>query len=246
MILRVWHQTWSILLILAAWQIWVSTGTYNSIVMVPPLAVFRDIVLSPRVYVGPALWTAVFGLGGLALGMTAGTLLAVLGWYSEAFSGVAGTAALLLSSTPVVCLIPLLARIFGYKASTELVTVMIMTMFPSFVYASQGLRKLPHMSDELFAVLHASRRKRLFLLALPAAAPNLAVALRVCAASSVLVAVVSEFLMQTGGLGALFAVTMQELDIKRALGASIVAMVLSAVFYTASGALEQKILARSS
>jgi len=235
---KILAQTWGVLAILAVWQIWVVSAHYNPIVMVSPAAVALDIVQNPGVYAGPTLFTLGFAIGGLAAGMILGLLLAVLAWGSRAVSGIAGPVGLLVSSTPVICLIPLLARIFGYQSRTEFVTVAIMTFFPSFVFASAGLRSLPPMAESLFDGLAASRRKRLLLLALPAAMPSLAVALRVGTAAAVLVTMVSEYLMETGGLGNMFALTSQAFETERAWGASLIAMALSVGLYTASGWVE--------
>ena len=234
-------KSWAILLLFALWQLWVMTTDYNSIVVVSPLSVALDLVTHANLYLLPALWTTGFALAGLALGMCAGLLLAVASWGSRVLSGLLQPAALLLTATPVVCLIPLLARLFGYQARTELLTVAIMTFFPSFVYAGAGLTRLPRRSVELFSTLHASRTKQLLLLALPAAVPNLAIALRVGTAYSILVTVVAEFLMQTGGLGDMLAVTMQQFNLHRAFGASILAMALSTALYEAGTALEHRV-----
>ena len=241
MIRRLLSKSWGILLLLLLWQVWVSTTDYNSIVVVSPLSVARDIVLHAPLYLLPALWTAGFALGGLALGMLAGLLLAIACWGSRMLSGLLQPAALLLTATPVVCLIPLLARLFGYQGRTELLTVTIMTFFPSFVYAGAGLTHLPPRSLELFQALHASRARQLLLLELPAAVPNLAIALRVGTGYSILVTVLAEFLMQTGGLGDMLAVTMQQFNLHRAFGASIVAMGLSTLLYEAGTALERRV-----
>ena len=176
------------------------------------------------------------------IGMAAGLLLAIAAWFSEFLAGITTPFALLLSSTPVVCLIPLLARIFGYQSRTEFVTVAIMTFFPGFVFASKGLRTLLPGAGEFFNVLAATRGQRLVWLALPAAVPGMAVALRIGAAYSVMVTMISEYLMQTGGLGTLFAVTMQQFHLARALGASVLAMALSVGLYELSRALEQRVI----
>jgi ABC-type nitrate/sulfonate/bicarbonate transport system permease component len=173
--------------------------------------------------------------------MAAGMLLALAAWFSSLASGIATPLALVLSGTPVVCLIPIIARLFGYQSSTELIAVAIMTFFPAFVYCGAGLEQLPAMSREVFLALHASRRQTLRLLAFPAAVPALATALRVGATFSVLVALLAEYLMQTGGLGALFAVTMQQFHLARALGASIIAMALSAVLFEFTRAIEVRV-----
>jgi ABC-type nitrate/sulfonate/bicarbonate transport system permease component len=244
-VIRRWvAQSWGLLLLFAAWQLWVMTAHYNSIVAVTPIAVMRDIAINPKVYLWPALWTFGFAVSGLAAGLLTGVLLAAGAWRSQILLGVISPSALLLSSTPVVCLIPLLARIFGYQSRTEFVTVAIMTFFPGFVFVSRGLRELPAGSRELFATLAASRRQQFLWLALPSALPAMAVALRIGAAYSVMVTMISEYLMQTGGLGNLFALTSQAFATERAWGASLVAMALSVAMYTAAGAVEQRVRER--
>jgi ABC-type nitrate/sulfonate/bicarbonate transport system permease component len=244
MMRRVFSQSWGIVLLLAAWQLYVMARHFNSIVIVTPLAVVEDIALHPSIYAEPVLWTLGFALAGLFGGLFIGLLLAVLAWSSRLIAGAISPVVLLLSSTPVVCLIPPIARIFGYRSSTELITVLVLTFFPAFVFAVSGLRKLPPMSDELFVAFAAPRLKRLWLLALPAAMPSIASALRVCAAYSVLVTMVAEYLMQTGGLGNMFALMSQEFQTERAFGASLLAMVLSTALYSAASAVETRIQAR--
>jgi ABC-type nitrate/sulfonate/bicarbonate transport system permease component len=233
---------WPIVLLLLLWQLWVSTAGYSSIVLVSPGAVFTDLLRSPGAYLLPALHTLAFALGGLAIGMAAGLILAIAAWFSEFLAGVTTPFALLLSSTPVVCLIPIVARLFGYEGRTELIAVAVMTFFPSFVLSAAGLKDLPAMSLDVFAVLRATRQQTLRLLALPAALPQLAAAFRVGATYSVLVALVAEYLMQTGGLGTLFAVTMQQFHLARALGASLLAMALSVILYELTRALEHRVV----
>jgi len=240
---RLVFDLWPVALLLLLWQGWVSVAGYNSIVLVAPGAVLSDLVHAHAAYLAPSLHTLAFALCGLGVGMTAGLLLALAAWISELLAGITTPFALLLSSTPVVCLIPIIARLFGYESRTELIAIAVMTFFPSFVYCGAGLRQLPAMSRDVFLVLHASRRQTLRLLALPAALPAIATALRVGATYSVLVALLAEYLMQTGGLGALFAVTMQQFHLARALGASVIAMAMSAAMFEAARALEIRISA---
>ena len=150
---------------------------------------------------------------------------------------------MLLSSTPVVCLIPLLARIFGYQGRTEFAIVVILTFFPAFVFASSGLQKLPPMSSELFSIFAATSRSVFFSCA-PRGCTQIATALRVCSAYSVLVTMVAEYLMQTGGLGNMFALMSQEFQTERAFGASLIAMALSSVLYSAANLVELRVQTR--
>jgi ABC-type nitrate/sulfonate/bicarbonate transport system permease component len=53
--------------------------------------------------------------------------------------------------------------------------------------------------------------------------------------------VVAEFLMQTGGLGDMFAVTIEQFNLHRAFRASVIAMAPSSVLHEASTALERRL-----
>jgi ABC-type nitrate/sulfonate/bicarbonate transport system permease component len=98
------------------------------------------------------------------------------------------------------------------------------------------------MAGEYFFVQGAGRWNRLTLLALPAAVPRLAVALRVLSVQSVLSALISEFLMQTGGLGFLIATSTADLAMDQALAASVVTILIALTFYVSASLIERSIL----
>lgn len=240
-LLRLVEDYWGILLLLIAWQLWVVVSRFNPIVMPTPVAVLGDFAAHPDVYlrnVGITLAVAVFGL---VAGMLVGTGLAIAAWFSPVASGLLNPLTVLFSSVPVVALIPVIARILGYDTSTVLAIVVIITFFPSFVFASSGLRAPPPGSEDLFCVLGASRLSLLWRLALPAAMPNLAIAFKLAAAHAILAAMVAEFLMGTTGLGYLFAKTKQDFQTEQAFGASAVATIISAAAYLGAGWVERRV-----
>jgi NitT/TauT family transport system permease protein len=212
---------------------------FNVIVMPTPTAVLRDLLSHPDVYldnVGVTLAVAAFGL---VAGMAVGTGLAVAAWFSAITAGLLNPITVLFSSVPVVALIPVIARLLGYDTSTVLAIVVIITFFPSFVFASSGLRSAPPGSEDLFRVLGASRLDLLRHLALPAAMPNLAIAFRLASAHAILAAMVAEFLMGTSGLGYLFAKTKSDFQTEQAFGASAVATAISAAAFLLAGRVER-------
>jgi NitT/TauT family transport system permease protein len=244
LLLRLVEDYWGILLLLIAWQAWVIANSFNPIVMPTPVAVLGDLVTHPKVYlanVGITLAIAVFGL---VAGMLVGTALAVAAWFSAVASGLLNPLTVLFSSVPVVALIPVIARLLGYDTSTVLAIVVIITFFPSFVFASSGLRQPPPGAEDLFRVLGASRLDLLRRLALPAAMPNLAIAFKLAAAHAILAAMVAEFLMGTTGLGYLFAKTKSDFQTEQAFGASLVATVISAAAFLGAGWVEKKVRER--
>lgn len=235
---------WSIMALLFLWQAWVAWNNFNAIVMPAPLAVFGDIVSAPALYIRNTAETFGIALAGMLIGVAVGTCLAILAWLSSTLAGLLTPLALVFASVPVVALIPVLARIFGYDVKTVLAIVAIISFFPSFVFTSAGLRMLPPGSADFFAVSGASTWRRLALLAIPAAAPNWALALRLAAANAMLAAMVAEFLMGVSGLGNLFHAASNNLNMDRALGTSLVAMAISVALYAATGVLSRLVEAR--
>ncbi|NDH61372.1 MAG: ABC transporter permease subunit [Alphaproteobacteria bacterium] len=244
LLLRLVEDYWGILLLLLAWQLWVVLNRFNPIVMPTPVAVLGDLVDHPMVYVRNVGITLAVAAFGLIAGMAVGTGLAVAAWFSPVASGLLNPLTVLFSSVPVVALIPVIARLLGYDTSTVLAIVVIITFFPSFVFASSGLRSPPPGSEDLFRVLGASRLSVLWRLALPAAMPNLAIAFKLAAAHAILAAMVAEFLMGTSGLGYLFAKTKSDFQTEQAFGASVVATVISATAFLLAGLVEKRVRAR--
>ncbi len=244
LLLRLVEDYWGVLLLLIAWELWVIANRFNPIVMPTPTAVLGDLLGHPDVYVrnvGITLAVAVFGL---VVGMLVGTGLAVAAWFSPIASGLLNPLTILFSSVPVVALIPVIAGLLGYDTSTVLAIVVIITFFPSFVFASSGLRSPPPGAEDLLRVLGASRLSLLWRLALPAALPNLAIAFKLAAAHAILAAMVAEFLMGTSGLGYLFAKTKSDFQTEQAFGASAVATVISATAFLLAGLVERRVRER--
>ncbi|AOX18942.1 hypothetical protein A0U89_16805 (plasmid) [Kozakia baliensis] len=50
---------------------------------------------------------------------------------------------MMLSSIPVVAIIPVLSRLFGYHMTTLIIIVAIICFLPAFVYMHAGLRSVP-------------------------------------------------------------------------------------------------------
>jgi len=246
LLLRLVEDYWAILLLLIAWQAWVVLNRYNPIVMPTPTSVVADLATHPAIYLENVGITLAIAVLGLVLGMLVGTSLAIAAWFSPVASGLLNPLTVLFSSVPVVALIPVIARLLGYDTSTVLAIVVIITFFPSFVFASSGLRQPPPGAEDLFRVLGASRFDLLRRLALPAAMPNLAIAFKLAAAHAILAAMVAEFLMGTTGLGYLFAKTKSDFQTEQAFGASLVATVISATAFLAAGWVEKRVRERYS
>jgi NitT/TauT family transport system permease protein len=231
-------RNWPFLAVLAIWQLWVTAARVPAIVMPAPLAVAAELVRDPGLYLREGSLTLFAAALGLAIGTLLAALIAVLAWSSPFVTGALTLPALLVQSTPVVALLPVLSRVLGYDRRTIVAATVLITFFPTLVLIASGLRSLPAGSDALFATLGAGRLARLRFLALPAAIPNLLTALRISSANCILAAIVAEYLMGTAGLGRLFAVAQSTFDTERAWAACLVATAVSVTAFLATRRLE--------
>ena len=240
-LLRRW---WPVVLVIAAWQVWIDLSGLNAIVMPKPLSVLLDMLGHPQIYIPSSLQTILVAAAGMLIGVLLGTGLAILAWYSPILGGMLTPLSLVFSSIPVVTVIPILARFFGYDMRTVIIIVGIISFFPAFVFTSAGLRYLPAGSADVMRVGGASRWRQLTLLALPAAVPSVMVALRIAVPGAILSAMLAEFLMGTSGLGYLFVRAKADFNMDRALGTSLVATLVSLLSFAVVSWAETRVRAR--
>ena len=238
-VLRFVRRWWAVLAVLVAWQAWISIRDYNSIVMPAPTDVVADLVTNPGAYAGDTARTFGLALFGLAIGMLLGLAVAVVSWASALAAGAVGPLVLMLRSIPIVAVIPVLARVVCYGNKIVPIVTIMLAFFPSYVMSTSGLRSASATSRDLMLALGASRWTLLRRVLLPNAVPNLLVALRMCAATVVLAAMVAEFLAGTNGLGRLFSSTRVRFETDRAWGAALIATALSVLLFQVTLRIER-------
>ena len=230
---------WPVLLLLAGWQAWIVAAHVPPIVAPAPAAVLAELTSDPTLYLGAAAATVGVALVGLVVGTLLGIALAVVIWLTPFAAGAMTFPALLVQSTPLVALLPVIARLLGYGEQTVAAAAIAITFLPTFVLVGSGLRATPPGAEQLFAALGSSRIARLLRLALPSAVPSILVAIRIAAANSILAALIAEYLIGTFGLGRLFADAQSQFLTPRAWAASLVATALSVAAYAAARRLER-------
>ncbi|HEY0575015.1 MAG TPA: ABC transporter permease subunit [Pseudonocardia sp.] len=235
---------WTVVVFVVAWQLWAQLNGYNQIVVPTPVAVVADVFGHPGAYLADLGVTLGMAVGGLLIGMLLGAGMAIAVWASALVSGMMTPVALAMRSVPVVAMIPVLARVFGYGWPTVLVITSIVSFFPAFVFVGSRLRNPPSGAVDLFDVLGASRAATMRRLLLPHAIPGLLVAFRLSAPTAVLAAMLAEYLMGGRGLGSLFARAVSFYQPDRAWGVALVATVVSVGCFVAARAVERRGLAR--
>lgn len=166
-----------------------------------PSFVLKTLFSNSGEYAGATLLTLGEALTGLLLGTIAGALLASLLTLRPSLESGVMTLAILVKSTPLVAIAPLLTLWLGFGVLPKVIITALMTFFPVLVNVLSGLQRTDPALVDLFKSLHASRREMFFHLRLPFALPYLFSALKISAPLALVGAVVAEWTGASGGLG---------------------------------------------
>ena len=233
------NRYWGVILLVLVWHGYVVLFDVHVLVIPSPGSVLEELATNTSRYIDPTISTLTVAAVGMVGGTLMGATLASLSWFARTLSGIFTPIAVVIRSVPIVAMIPVLARVFGYEQRTILVITIAISFFPTFVFVSSGLRATPPGSADVFAALGAGRMTIFKRLALPSAVPNGLIAFRLSAADCVLAALIAEFLMGTQGLGHVFQDTVGDLDMLTAWSAAIVATILSVAFFAFAKRVER-------
>jgi len=151
-------------------------------------------------------------LAGLALGVSAATLLGYLLARSRSFERLLSPYIVASQSVPVVAIAPLLVIWFGPGMFSKVLICALIVFFPVLINTIVGLRSVPEELNELMRSLQATRWQTFHLLEVPAALPVFLGGLRIGATLAVIGAVVGEFIGADQGLGFLINVGRGQYD----------------------------------
>lgn len=166
-----------------------------------PAHVLRTLYTHPGYYLEASLITLGQALVGLALGVLAGFLIASLLVLRPGIESGVMTLAILVKSTPLVAIAPLLTLWFGFGVMPKILITALMTFFPVLVNILSGLQQVDPALMDLFRSWRASRWEIFVNLRLPSALPYLFAALKISAPLALIGSVVAEWTGASGGLG---------------------------------------------
>ena len=138
---------------------------------------------------------------GLLAGTVAGVAVAILFNLFRPLEQGFTPVALVLRSTPLVAMAPLISLVFGRGLAAVAVVGGIVTFFPTLVNVSLGLREVPQQTVDLLRAYGASRRMMMLKAQIPTALPALFAALRAAAPLAITGALISEWLITGTGMG---------------------------------------------
>src|SRR5437899_12149712 len=177
--------------------------------------------------------TAIEALGGFLMGNLAAILIATLFVHSKAIQEAFFPIAVMINTIPVVAKAPILVLLLGNGMEPKIAIAALICFFPTLVNMVRGLESVNPQAMELMRVLSASKTEVFFKLRLYNSLPYLFSALKISASTSVIGAIVGEWIGSTSGIGALIIQAMYNFDSAMLYATVIVGSVFSVAFFLA-------------
>ena len=147
--------------------------------------------------------TAIEAVCGFLLGNLTAIVIATVFVHRKTMEEAFFPIAVLVNSIPVVAKAPILILLLGNGLAPKIAIAAIVCLFPTLVNMVRGLEAVSPQAMELMHVLSASKREVYVRLRLPTSVPYLFSALKIAASTSVVGAIVGEWIGSQEGIGAL-------------------------------------------
>ena len=180
----------------------------------------------------------------LLLGLIAAVaiLLAILFVHNKTMERTLFPIAVAVRTIPIIAIAPILVLLLGNGYAPKIVIAALICFFPTLVNMVRGLESVEASALELMRVLSATRRQILFKLRLPSSLPFLFAALKISTASSVIGAIVAEWIGADTGLGYLIVISTFEFRTGLLYATTVVASLLALGLFLSIVVLERLVI----
>ncbi|MHA3980975.1 ABC transporter permease [Halovulum sp. GXIMD14794] len=193
--------------VFGGWALFVAAAGLNPFFAKGPADVWAFLVTDPDaaahralIFGGLAVTLSNAGLGFLA-GLAGGTLAAIIFVLRPSLERAVMPLAITLRSIPILATAPLVILLLGRTLTATTVIIAILSFFPTMINVMTGMRLTRTALVEFLRTLNASRWTILWRAELPSALPAFMASARIAVPSSILGAVVIEWLITGVGMG---------------------------------------------
>lgn len=186
---------------LGLWELIVRIRNIPVYLLPAPSRIGQTLFSQPLYFLQSLSITLTEALAGLILGTLVSMLVAVLVSLKPDLERGVMTLAILVKSTPLAAIAPLLTIWLGFGMFPKIIITALITFFPVLVNVLVGLQSPERDMLDLMRVHRASQWQILIHLRFWASLPYLFAALRVAAPLSLVGAVIAEWTGASGGLG---------------------------------------------
>lgn len=226
----------------ALWEAGARAGLYPPYILPAPSAIALRLTETAGLLWGHMLVTVAAILGGFALAVVVGVVLAAAIVFVPFVDRAVYPWLVVVQVVPKVALGPLLVIWLGFGLMPKVLIALLIAFFPIMIDTVVGMRSVERDSVFLMRSMGASRANIFFRLRLPHALPHLFGALKVAITLATVGAIVGEFIGADRGLGYVLIFANGSLDTTLMFAALIWITVVALLLYAAVGGVERVLL----
>jgi NitT/TauT family transport system permease protein len=230
------------ILLIVLWQLAVVVFHVRPFIAPAPTAVAAMLYGKFGLLISNLAPTATEAVAGFVLGNAAAIAIATVFVYQRTTEEAFFPIAVMVHTIPVMAYAPILVLLLGNGLSAKVAIAALICFFPTLVNMTRGLRAVSQQQMELMRILSASPGEIFFKLRLKCSLPYLFAALKIAAATSVIGAIVGEWIGATTGIGALIIQATYNFDSPLLYATIVVGSAFSAAFFGVISWLESRFL----
>jgi NitT/TauT family transport system permease protein len=245
-VLRILVPVAMLLLLIVAWQAYVTINNVPHYILPSPLRIAAAMATDWPILFAALLVTLKITFSALAIALIGGVALAIIMAQSRWIELALYPYAVILQVTPIIAIAPLILIYAPTTQSAILICAWIVAFFPILSNTTQGLRSTDHNLLNLFELYGAGRWRTLVLLKLPNALPYFLAGLRIAGGLALIAAVVAEFAAGSAGAGSGLAFRLLEsqyrLNIPRLFAALVLLSATGILIFFATSLISHLLL----
>ena len=213
------------------WDVVIRVFSVPDYVVPTPAAVGQALVKERARLLDNAMPTIVESVGGFALGNLVAIAAALAFVHSKALERALYPVAVAVRTLPIVAIAPIFVLLLGNGYAPKIAIAALITFFPTLVNMVEGLESADPQALELMHVLSASKTEIFRYVRWPSSLPYLFSAMRIASTSSVLGALVAEWIGTNKGLGYLIVLTTYDFRTALLYAAMVVTSAIALAFF---------------
>jgi NitT/TauT family transport system permease protein len=225
--------------LIVVWQIGVSVFHVRPFIAPAPTAVAATLFAKIGMLLQNLAPTAIEAIAGFLIGNGLAILAATLFVHQKGAEEAFFPLAVMFHTIPVMAYAPILVLLLGNGLEAKVAIAALICFFPTLVNMTRGLRAASPQQLELMRILSASKTEIFFKLRMKSSLPYLFSALKIASATSVIGAIVGEWIGATTGIGALIIQATYNFDSALLYATIVVGSLFSAAFFGVISWLER-------
>jgi NitT/TauT family transport system permease protein len=213
------------------WEVAVRALAVKPVILPPPSAVFAELASDPLWYLRHAWYTLLVTVGGFALALAIGVLLAVAIVESRLLEKTLYALIIGLNSVPKVAVAPLFVIWLGTGAEPKIAIGFLIAVFAIVIDMVLGLKSVPPDILDLARSLRGGRMATLWRIRFPCALPSLFAGMKVAISLALVGAIVGEFVSSQRGLGYVILSAQGTFDTARVFAAILLLGVMGVALF---------------